>query len=215
MMSLFIFTAPPVIASQRLQLLYLILIIIFLLIALVGGIGWLFERLVMRFGLQVDMDTWKIVETRVVTTPNDFKRIAFKKSYRRAFIDFFWVYLYAGLTLGVLFGYMALFNDQTLINDLFDYTTRGFNTLFPIFDWQNLPTNEFFGFQLISDFPTLLNAPRFVPEAIISYLIFILAMATLVNLTKAVLALFGRTIHIFNKANIIFTKNLTDVAMRL
>jgi hypothetical protein len=214
MISVFL-TAPQVINNQRLQLLYLILIIIFLLVALIGGIGWFFERLVIRFGSQVDMDTWKIVETRVVTTPAEFKRIAFKKSHRRAFIDFFWFYVFVSLTLSILYGYMALFNDPTLINDLFDYSTRGFNTLFPIFDWENIPTNEFFGFQLISNFPTLLNEPRFVPEASIAYLLFILTLIAFIILVKAVLALFGRTLYIFNKANAIFTKNLSDVAKRL
>ena len=211
----FLMSAPQLINNQRLQLLYLILIIIFLLIALVGGIGWFFERLVIRFGSQVDMDTWKIVETRVVTTPSEFKRIAFKKSHRRAFIDFFWFYVFITLIVSILLGYMAIFNDPTFIDDLFDYSTRGFNTLFPIFDWQNIPTNEFFGFQLISNFPTLLNQPRFVPEASLSYVLFLLSVIATITLMKAVLALFGRTIYIFNKANSIFTKNLSDVAKRL
>lgn len=215
MINFYNLTSPQMITNQRLQLLYLIIIIIFLLVALIGGIGWLFERLIIRFGSQVEMDMWKIVETRVVTNPTDFRRIAYKKSHRRSFIDFFWFYIFAGLTLGLLFGYMAILNDSTLIDELFDYSTRGFNTLFPVFDWQNIPTNEFFGFQLISDFPVLLNTPRFVPEAIISYVLFILAMTSIIILIKAVLALFGRTLFIMNKSNVIFTKKLDEVAKKL
>lgn len=210
-----IFSSPQVITNQRLQLLYLAIIVIFLLVALVGGIGWIFERLVTKFGTQVEMDTWKMVEHRVVTTPSTFKRIAFKKSHRRAFIDFLWFYILVGLAFALLFGYMAIFNDPTYINDLFDYTTRGFNTIFPIFDWKNIPTNEFFGFQLISDFPVLLNSPRFVPEAGLSYGLFVIAFIAIIVLVRAVLALFGRTMFIMVNADKIFTKSLTEVKRNL
>jgi hypothetical protein len=210
-----IFSSPQVITNQRLQLLYLAIIIVFLLVALVGGIGWIFERLIIKFGSQVDMDTWKMVEHRVVTTPSSFKRIAYKKSHRRAFIDFLWFYILVGLSATLLYGYMSIFNDPTYINDLFDYTTRGFNTIFPIFDWKNIPTSEFFGFQLISDFPVLLNAPRFVSEASLSYVLFAIAFIAMIILVRAVLALFGRTIYIMMNADKIFTKSLSEVKRNL
>jgi hypothetical protein len=117
--------------------------------------------------------------------------------------------------VGLLFGYMAAMNDATLIQDLFNYQTRGFNTIFPIFDWENLPTNEFFGIQLISDWPTLLNTPRFVPEATISYILFLLAILGGLLLARSTLALIGRTLRIQAKKNQIFMKNLDEVAKKL
>jgi len=212
-MMLFTTTAPSI--NQRLELLYLLLALIFLSFALIGGIGWLFESAIKKFGDQVDAETWKIYETRTVNTPKEFSRVAYKKSHRQAFKDYFWALLTLGTMVGLLFGYMAVMNDPLLIDDLFNYQTRGFNTIFPIFDWANIPTNEFFGLQIISDWPTLLNIPRFVPEATISYVLFLLSLLGGLLLFRATLALVGRTLRIQAKKNQIFMKNLDDVAKKL
>ena len=210
-----LFTTPVPTINQRLELLYLLLALIFLTLALIGGIGWLFETLIKKYGDQVDAETWKIYETRTVTTPKEFARVAFKKSHRQAFKDYFWALLTIALMVGLLLGYMAIFNDPTLIDDLFNYQTRGFNTIFPIFDWANIPTNEFFGFSIISDWPTLLNVPRFVPEATISYILFLLALLGTLLTFRATLSLIGRTLRIQSKKNQIFMKNLDDVSKKL
>ena len=210
-----IFTTPTPTINQRLELLYLVLALLFLTFALIGAIGWLFETLIKKYGDQVDAETWKIYETRTVNTPKEFARIAFKKSHRQAFKDYFWALLTLGLMVGLLFGYMELMNDPQLIDDLFNYETRGFNTIFPIFDWANIPTSNFFGLNLISDWPTVLNSPRFVPEATISYVIFLLTLFGSLLLIRATLALIGRTLRIQNKRNQIFMKNLDEVAKKL
>jgi hypothetical protein len=210
-----LFTTPVPTINQRLELLYLLLALIFLTLALIGGIGWLFETLIKKYGDQVDAETWKIYETRTVTTPKEFARVAFKKSHRQAFKDYFWALLTIALMVGLLLGYMAIFNDPTLIDDLFNYQTRGFNTIFPIFDWANIPTSEFFGFNIISDWPTLLNVPRFVPEATISYILFLLALLGTLLTFRATLSLIGRTLRIQSKKNQIFMKNLDDVSKKL
>ena len=210
-----LFTTPVPTINQRLELLYLLLALIFLTLALVGGIGWLFETLIKKYGDQVDAETWKIYETRTVNTPKEFARVAFKKSHRQAFKDYFWALLTIASMIGLLFGYMAIFNDPTLIDDLFNYQTRGFNTIFPIFDWANIPTSEFFGLNLISDWPVLLNVPRFVPEATISYILFLLALLGGLLTFRATLSLIGRTLRIQSKKNQIFMKNLDDVSKKL
>ncbi len=210
-----LFTTPVPTINQRLELLYLLLALIFLTLALVGGIGWLFETLIKKYGDQVDAETWKIYETRTVNTPKEFARVAFKKSHRQAFKDYFWALLTIASMIGLLFGYMAIFNDPSLIDDLFNYQTRGFNTIFPIFDWANMPTSEFFGLNLISDWPVLLNVPRFVPEATISYILFLLALLGGLLTFRATLSLIGRTLRIQSKKNQIFMKNLDDVSKKL
>jgi hypothetical protein len=212
---LFLLTTTQPTVNQRIQLLYLILVIILLTFALIGGIGWLFETLIKRYGDQVDADTWKLYETRTINTPKEFSKIAYKKSHRQAFKEFFWAFLVIGLTVGLLFSYMAIANDPTLINDLTNYQTRGFNTVFPIFDWENIPRSDFFGLNIISNFPTLLNVPRFVPEAIISYVLFLMSLLGLFLLIRANLALIGRTLRIQTKRNRIFMKNLDEVAKKL
>jgi hypothetical protein len=210
-----LFTTPVPTINQRLELLYLLLALIFLTLALIGGIGWLFETLIKKYGDQVDAETWKIYETRTVNTPKEFARVAFKKSHRQAFKDYFWALLTIASMIGLLLGYMAIFNDPSLIDDLFNYQTRGFNTIFPIFDWANIPTSEFFGFNLISDWPVLLNVPRFVPEATISYILFLLALLGGLLTFRATLSLIGRTLRIQSKKNQIFMKNLDDVSKKL
>jgi hypothetical protein len=210
-----LFTTPVPTINQRLELLYLLLALIFLTLALIGGIGWLFETLIKKYGDQVDAETWKIYETRTVNTPKEFARVAFKKSHRQAFKDYFWALLTIASMIGLLLGYMAIFNDPSLIDDLFNYQTRGFNTIFPIFDWANIPTSEFFGFNLISDWPVLLNVPRFVPEATISYILFLLALLGGLLTFRATLSLIGRTLRIQSKKNRIFMKNLDDVSKKL
>jgi hypothetical protein len=210
-----LFTTTPPTINQRLELLYLLLALIFLTLALIGGIGWLFETLIKKYGEQVDAETWKIYETRTVNTPREFARVAFKKSHRQAFKDFLWALLTIGFVVGLLFGYMAIFNDPTLVDDLFNYQTRGFNTIFPILDLQNIPTSDFFGLQIISGWPILLNVPRFVPEATMSYIIFLLSLLGGLLTFRATLALIGRTIRIQTKRNQIFMKNLDDVAKKL
>jgi hypothetical protein len=210
-----LFTTPVPTINQRLELLYLLLALIFLTLALIGGIGWLFESLIKKYGDQVDAETWKIYETRTVNTPKEFARVAFKKSHRQAFKDYFWALLTIASMIGLLLGYMAIFNDPSLIDDLFNYQTRGFNTIFPIFDWANIPTSEFFGFNLISDWPVLLNVPRFVPEATISYILFLLALLGGLLTFRATLSLIGRTLRIQSKKNRIFMKNLDDVSKKL
>ena len=210
-----LFTTPVPTINQRLELLYLLLALIFLTLALIGGIGWLFESLIKKYGDQVDAETWKIYETRTVNTPKEFARVAFKKSHRQAFKDYFWALLTIASMIGLLLGYMAIFNDPSLIDDLFNYQTRGFNTIFPIFDWANIPTSEFFGLNLISDWPVLLNVPRFVPEATISYILFLLALLGGLLTFRATLSLIGRTLRIQSKKNQIFMKNLDDVSKKL
>ena len=210
-----LFTTTPPTINQRLELLYLLLALIFLTLALIGAIGWLFETLIKKYGDQVDAETWKIYETRTVNTPREFARVAFKKSHRQAFKDFLWALLTIGFVVGLLFGYMAIFNDPTFIDDLFNYQTRGFNTIFPILDLQNIPTNDFFGLQIISSWPILLNVPRFVPEATMSYILFLLSLLGGLLTFRATLALIGRTIRIQTKKNQIFMKNLDDVAKKL
>ena len=211
----FLLTTLPTTQQQRLQLIYFVLIALLLFFAMVGGIGYLFERLILNYGNQIDTDMWKMMETRVLTSPQEYRRIARIKNHRRTFTDFCWAVIVIGLDAIVLFGYMALFDDAALLGELFNYQTRGFTTLFPIFDWSNIPQSEFFGLMIISDFPTLLNTPRFVPEATISYIVFLISILGSLLLIKATLAFFGRTIRIQRDANTIFTKRLQDIAKKL
>ncbi len=215
MMLLSVLASTPISATQRNQILFWFLSILLLLFTLIGGIGWLFERYIARLERQVDADMWKLVYTRIVTTPQQFKKIALKKSHRHALKDFFLPYLLIALVVGIFFAYQQWFDSTFTFDALFDYTDRGFNTLFPVIDWENIPRSEFFGVLIPSDFPALLNSPRFVPEAMISYLLFFMTLIAIMLTVRAVLALYARTTRIYRDANISFTKSLKEVAKKL
>jgi hypothetical protein len=208
-------TSSPISTTQRNQILFWFLSILLLLFTLIGGIGWLFERYIARLEVQVDSDMWKLVDTRIVTSPQQFKKIALKKSHRHALKDFFIPYLLLAMVVGLFFAYQQGFDSTYSFDALFDYTDRGFTTLFPIIDWENIPRNEFFGLMIPSDFPALLNSPRFVPEATISYVIFFISLLAILLIIRGVLALYARTIRIYREANTAFTKSLKDVAKKL
>lgn len=208
-------TSAPISATQRNQILFWILSILLLLFTLIGGIGWLFERYISRLEKQVDADMWKLLDTRIVSSPQQFKKIALKKSHRHALKDFFIPYFLVALVIGLFFVYQQWIDPTFTYDALFDYTDRGFNTLFPIIDWENIPRSEFFGFLIPSDFPALLNRPRFVPEAMISYVLFFVSLFAGALFIRAVLALYARTIRIYRDANTAFTKSLKDIAKKL
>lgn len=214
MMVLALLTAP-ITSSQRTQMLYLVIGFLLFLFTIIGAIGWLFERYIQRLSRQVDADTWKVVQTRIVNSPQQFRRLAMKKNHRHALKDFFYPYALIALMIGIFIVYQSWIDSTFTFNDLFDYTDRGFNTLFPIIDWENIPRSEFFGFVIPSDFPSLLNQPRFVPEAMISYVLFVLAIIAIILFIRAVLGLFARTVRIYKEANTTFTKSLADVAKQL
>jgi hypothetical protein len=214
-MMYFFFLTAPISSSQRTQMLYLVIGFLLFLFTIVGAIGWLFERYIARLSRQVDADTWKVVQTRIVNSPQQFRKLAMKKNYRHALKDFFFPYLLIALSIGLFFVYQAWIDPSLTYADLFDYTDRGFNTLFPIIDWDNIPRSEFFGLVIPSDFPSLLNTPRFVPEAIISYVLFLLIVIAGVLFVRAVLGLFARTVRIYKEANTTFTKSLSEVAKQL
>jgi hypothetical protein len=205
-------TVPP---TTRPQIIYMLIIIILFFFTLIGALGWVLEKYIEKRGKRVDADMWKLVETRVVTSPQQFKKIAMKKNYRLAFLEFFWPYVLTGLIIAVFFAFQTWIDTSYTFADLFDYTDRGFNTLFPIIDWENIPRSEFFGLLIPSDFPSLLNSPRFVPDAIISYVIFMMAVIALLLFSRAVIGLFARSIKISYEATNTFTKSLSDVAKRL
>ncbi len=211
----FLLLTAPISSSQRTQMLYLVIGFLLFLFTIIGAIGWLFERYIDRLSRQVDADTWKVVQTRIVNSPQQFRKLAMKKNYRHALKDFFFPYTFIALSVGLFFVYKAWIDPSLTFADLFDYTNRGFNTLFPIIDWDNIPRSEFFGLVIPSDFPNLLNVPRFVPEAMISYVLFSLIVIAGVLFVRAVLGLFARTVRIYKEANTTFTKSLSEVAKQL
>jgi hypothetical protein len=214
MIELLVFTAP-ISSSQRTQMLYLVIGFLLFLFTIIGAIGWLFERYIDRLSRQVDADTWKVVQTRIVNSPQQFRKLAMKKNYRHALKDFFSPYVLIALSIILFYAYQAWIDPTLTFNDLFDYTNRGFNTLFPIIDWENIPRSEFFGLLIPSNFPSFLNTPRFVPEAIISYVLFFLIVISGLLIVHAVLGLYARTVRIYKEANTTFTKSLSEVAKQL
>lgn len=193
------------------QVIYVLIAIVLIVFALVGAIGWLIELYIEDQGLRVDEGMTPLVEGKAVNKPAHFKKIAYKKSHRQAFVEFLSPILITGLALAFLYSYIAITEDATLIDDLWNYSTRGFNTLFYIWDWENIPLGTFFGLTIPNDWPTLLNAPRFVAEAWPSYVYISLLIIAGILFFFATLALFARTVRIEQQHHRAFIKRLDQL----
>lgn len=208
---------PP----QTNTIIWIILAILLIGFALIGLIGWLVEKYIAWAQLRVDQGMSPLILGRAISKPEQFQKIAFKKHHRLAFTEFLYPSLILGLALVFLYGYMAVMNDPELIQELWVYVpnqdgfARGFNTLFFIWDWDQISTANFFGLTLWNDFPTLLNRPTFYWQAWPSYTYISLLILSGFLYTLATLSLFARTFRIYAMKNTAFTVRLEDVSKKM
>lgn len=208
---------PP----QTNTIIWIILAILLIGFALIGLIGWLVEKYIAWAQLRVDQGMSPLILGRAISKPEQFQKIAFKKHHRLAFTEFLYPSLILGLALVFLYVYMAVMNDPELIQELWVYVpnqdgfARGFNTLFFIWDWEQISTANFFGLTLWNDFPTLLNRPTFYWQAWPSYTYISLLILSGFLYTLATLSLFARTFRIYAMKNTAFTVRLEDVSKKM
>lgn len=208
-------------SPQTNTIIWIILAFLLAGFALVGLIGWLVEQYIGWAQLRIDQGMSPLILGRSVTKPDQFQRIAFKKHHRIAFTEFLYPTLILGTALTFLYSYMAIMNDASLIEEIWQYVpndngfARGFNTLFFIWDWDNISTANFFGLTLWNDFPTLLNTPTFYIEAWPSYVYVSLLIVAGFLYLLATLALLARTWRIYTMKNRAFTIRLEDVSKKM
>lgn len=160
-------------SEEARRVLIALVIIILLIFVLIGLIGNAMRRLIKHQGHQVDTFMYDIVRTMVVKTPFKFRQVAYKKNHRLLFMQAWIPFLMILISLSFLIGYMGITKRWDF--NIFDYygtdgtNGEGFTTLFFVFDFKNVPKNNFFGLSIPSDWPPTLNAPYLAVEAWPSY----------------------------------------------
>ncbi|MCX5775627.1 MAG: hypothetical protein NTV44_04625 [Firmicutes bacterium] len=192
------------------RVLIAICIVIFLVFILIGYLGLLIERIMKRQARDLDTSMHDVVSTGVVDTPRYFRRIAFKKNARLFYKQSRYSFLIVFVSVAFLYFYLLYIRNFDL-NFLFDYQTKGINTLFFIFDWSLVPFNTFFGLTLPSGWPPLLSAPHFMVEAWPSYVFMPLFTVGMVWLLINIQALIARTFRLLKMSSDVFKKNLDTV----
>lgn len=183
--------------------LFLILFLVLLIFALIYDV---IKQVMKRQGRRVDKDMHLLVEANLIRTPKEFRHYARKKSDIAFFKQLFPAFLIA-LATTLIYGIAMIFMGPI---DLFDYKTEGIGTIFYIFDWANVPTSNFFGLTLMSDWPKVISTPHFSARAIVSYVVAPLYLITIIWAFIAYQSYLSRFIRIGVLNKKLFSGNLDD-----
>lgn len=196
--------------SEKEKRLIVILLFLFIFIFILVGLIGLLVKTIMQFqGKRVDKDMSLIVEMGVIDNSRDFVRIARKKNHRTVFAQMFFPLVFIGAA-NLFYWLFVKYADNgaVLLAEFAKFDGLGFNSLFLLLDWANIPKSTFFGLTLPSDWPPILNNPHFVAEAWPNYLYFFASLTGAVVLLVAAQAFIARSWRIFKTSRTVFTKNL-------
>lgn len=184
-----------------------IFIILVSLFAFIGLIGLGIKKLMNYYGRSVDNLMSKLVISRAINNPADFRRIAFAKSYQSFYKASIAPTLLMITALVIYCVYHLI--DGNWMESIFDIKT-GIGTLFHVFDWSTLEYFPPLGF----DFENLvmINEPHFLsgPE-MTNYFIFLLGFSGVIYYLFVTLAKVSRDIRIIKLAKTMFRKDLDNV----
>lgn len=194
--------------KRLLVALFIILIVIFVLIAYVGqGI----KGLMKRYGRGIDGYMHDLCKAKLVTTPGEFRAQVFKKESKVLYHNTRWVFR-------VFIVFMAVFIAYTFISKPggedtpFAYVRESINNLFFDLEW---PTAEFFGINNFPvDWPYIAKGPtvEFTLPAIASYVMLLVWAFTFFGLFTSTLKFMARINRGRVKSREVFTKSLDDIS---
>lgn len=191
------------------RLIIAIFLIVILLLLIIGLIYDSVKALMDRQGRRMDSLMNLVVSAGLIMSKKQFKKIASYKNDVEFYKGFSRI-----LLVGVIAGFIHLVYFLImeyafhLPHNIWD-TNTGIGTLFYTFDWANMPRNTFFGMELPSDWPAILNRPHFVVEALGSYIVAPLYIITLVISFFIILAYLSRTLRIRQLTKILFSADLS------
>lgn len=146
-----------------------LLLLLILVFVIVGYLGLLVEKVMKKQGNKISSMMHDVVAAKVVTNKRSFIKLAKKKSNRlfvkQSFIPI--LILIFGALIYILYG--AITKHWNL--NLFDHKKEGFSTILFLWDFPNAPKAKFFGMEIISGWPPILNKPHFELSAWASYII--------------------------------------------
>lgn len=192
--------------KRLLVALFIVLIIIFVLIAYIGqGI----KALMKRYSKGIDGYMHDLCSNKLVTNPKDFRKQVFKKETKVLYSNTRWfMRVFIVITAGfVIYSLIARPGGE---NTPFAYFSETLSALFIKLDW---PKGEFFGINNFPvDWPHVAKGVefRFTLPSIVTYIVFICWIVTLVGVFTSTLKFIARINRGIRKSTEVFTRNLDD-----
>ena len=186
------------------RLIFALLIVLILVFVLIGYIGFLITRVMKWQGKKLDSLVADPIVTHVITTKKHFFRYARKKNWRLFFKQSYiaiLIMLTGGLVLLIRSAIMKDFSYN-----VFDYEKTGFGTLLFLWDFSKCIQPQ--GGAVLFNWPTLINTPHFMVEAIVSYVFVISILVGGVWYLVALQSLISRTIRMYQLSTTVFEKSL-------
>ncbi len=190
------------------RLIIVLLIVLILVFVIVGYLTLLVKKIMKMQGNKMEDLVHDVVVTGVIIEPKKLIKYGIKKNHRQLFKDSWIPFLIMLTSCTVMFLY-CLIRQNWAIN-IFDYKTEGVGTLFHIFDWDNAPRSNFFGMELISDYPEVISSPHWSNEAIPSYIFFFGMLVGGIWFLYDVQAYIARLYRLIKLSKTVFNKSLAN-----
>lgn len=191
-----------------------LIIALFLLVILVLVIfGLIYDsvvRIMDKQGKKIDAMMSLPISSGLIMSRKQFKKIAHYKNdvqFYKTFSRIVALLIVTGILHLIYFLVMEFVFDLSL--NIWG-TENGFATILYTFDWANMPTSNFFGLTLPSDWPAVVNRPHFVLAAIGSYIVVPLYLVCIFGGFLSILAYLSRTLRVYKLANTLFSADLTN-----
>ena len=188
--------------------LFIILIVVFVLIAYIGqGI----KALMRKYSKGIDGYMHDLCKAKLITTPKEFSKEVFVKETRVLYANTRWVFRIF-IVFTVAFVVYSLIAKPGGESTPFAYVGESLNSLFFKFEW---PKGEFFGIKNFPvDWPVVVSkpTPSFNLPSIVSYVMLIVWIFTFFGLFTSTLKFIARVHRGRVKAKEVFTKSLDDVS---
>lgn len=185
---------------------FLLVILVFLIVGLIYDSV---KALMDRQGKKIDSMMNLSVSAGLIMSKKHFKKIANYKNDVQFYMTFSRIVL-LGIIAGVvhlIYFFIMQYGVKVPLN-IWD-TETGIGTLFYTFDWANMSRNTFFGMELPSDWPAVVNRPHFNIHALGSYIVAPLYIITAVGAFLTILSYLARTIRILKLTKLLFSADLS------
>lgn len=197
--------------SENDKRLIVVLLLVFILVFVIAGyVGLLVKKIMHRQGRRADDMVHDVVVSGVVSTKGKLFRFGERKNARiltrQAWLPFL-IMLVAALTIVI---YLAATDKWGMDLLAYEKDSGGFSTILFLWDWENAPRETFFGMELISDWPALLNSPHFDAPSIPAYIFFVGMIVGGVWFLVAVQAYIARSYRLVRLTGKVFTKSLEN-----
>ena len=203
-------------------LIALLLVFVILLVFLIF-ICLLIEKVCKYQAKRTDKLMHDLVVVGLVTTPKQFKYIANKKNRILFYLSARIPFLLIVISLLIAIIYMGSTNNWDFVALFNNYGTKvegtstgyvggtGFATILFLWDFDNIPHGVFFGMNLISDWPPLLQTPHFEVSALASYFFIPIFFTGIIWFLVESQAYIARKYRIHKLSSSIYEKNLDNV----